>query len=133
MTGMLAPLRIVEFAEGVAGPLAACRLGDLGADVVKLERAEGDWLRQCPPFLADSSISAAFFALNRGKRSLAIGKSPDVARAMIERLLEQADVVITDKRDGAKSIPLGLKTPVIALGYVGLQFGQHGFQRGTER
>ena len=108
MTGMLAPLRIVEFAEGVAGPLAACRLGDLGADVVKLERAEGDWLRQCPPFLADSSISAAFFALNRGKRSLAIGKSPDVARAMIERLLEQADVVITDKSE-AELAALGIE------------------------
>ncbi|MEQ8813512.1 CaiB/BaiF CoA-transferase family protein [Thalassobaculum sp.] len=94
---MLPPLRIVEFAEGVAGPLAALRLGDLGADVVKIEAEQGDWLRGCPPFLSDGRTSAAFFSLNRGKRALGLGARPATAGDLLRRLLETADVLITDR------------------------------------
>jgi crotonobetainyl-CoA:carnitine CoA-transferase CaiB-like acyl-CoA transferase len=42
---VLKKIRVVEFAEGVPGPLAALRLSDLGADVIKVETEDGDWLR----------------------------------------------------------------------------------------
>ena len=67
----LAGVRVVEAASGVAGPMAACRLGDLGAEVVKVEHEGGDWMRGCPPFLADG-MSSVFFALNRCKRGTAL-------------------------------------------------------------
>jgi crotonobetainyl-CoA:carnitine CoA-transferase CaiB-like acyl-CoA transferase len=116
---MLAGLTVVELAGGVAGPLAACRLGDLGAAVIKIERAEGDWTRECPPLIGrraegasshepgTTAMSAVFFALNRGKRSLALGPSPAAAGPLLRRLLESADVFITD-RSTAELAALGL-------------------------
>ena len=56
---VLKKIRIVEFADGVPGPLAALRLSDLGADVIKVESAEGDWLRNAAPALPGSEMSAA--------------------------------------------------------------------------
>lgn len=104
---MLAGIRVVELAEGVAGPLAACRLGDLGATVVKIESGDGDWTRGCPPFIDDAITSAVFFALNRGKRSLALGSAPEAAADVPRRLLQSADVFITD-RAPAQLAALGL-------------------------
>jgi len=69
---VLKKIRVVEFAEGVPGPLAALRLSNLGADVIKVEIPQGDWLRNAAPSLPDSEISAAFFELNRGKRSVVL-------------------------------------------------------------
>ena len=98
---MLAGIRVVEAASGVAGPMAACRLGDLGADVVKVEWGDGDWMRGCPPFLAGSSTSAVFFALNRGKRALCARRAPRRRDRLLRRLLERADVFITDRNAAA--------------------------------
>jgi formyl-CoA transferase len=104
---MLSGIRVVELARGVAGPLAACRLGDLGAAVVKIEWGEGDWTRGCSPFIGDTATSAVFFALNRGKRSLALGPKPGAAAPALGRLLQSADVFITD-HDAAGLAALGL-------------------------
>ena len=57
---MLEDLRIVEFAEGVAGPLAALRLSELGARVVKVEEREGDYMRAAYPKAAGEDVAAAF-------------------------------------------------------------------------
>jgi formyl-CoA transferase len=95
---VLEALRIVEFAEGVAGPLAALRLADLGARVVKIETDEGDWMREAEPAMADGQ-SAAFFALNRGKRALRLGAQPQAAASLILDLLAMSDVLITDRTD----------------------------------
>jgi crotonobetainyl-CoA:carnitine CoA-transferase CaiB-like acyl-CoA transferase len=104
---VLADLRVVEIASGVAGPMATCRLGDLGADVVKVETSEGDWTRGAPPFMQDGA-SAAYFALNRGKRSLRIGDDTARDRAVVRALVERADVLVTD-RDSASLAALGLE------------------------
>ena len=77
---VLKNIRVVEFAEGVPVPLAALRLSDLGADVIKVERAEGDWLRAAAPALPGSTMSAAFFELNRGKRSVVLGRKANLCR-----------------------------------------------------
>lgn len=99
--------KVVEFAEGIAGPLAGARLAELGASVIKIEPRDGDWLRRAAPAMPDSEDSAAFFHLNRGKRSLALGASPGGAQALIGALLEKADVLITDRTD-AELRALGL-------------------------
>ena len=89
---VLKKIRVVEFAEGVPGPLAALRLSDLGADVIKVETRDGDWLRHAAPALPDSHMSAAFFELNRGKRSVRLDEHLTLAA-----LLKNADVFITDR------------------------------------
>jgi len=94
----LAGVRVVEAASGVAGPLAGCRLGDLGADVVKVELTPtGDWTRGCPPFLA-GGMSSVFFALNRGKRGISVDPAVARERALLHEVVERADVFITDLR-----------------------------------
>lgn len=97
---ILEGLRVVEFAEGVAGPLAALRLGDLGVDVIKVETTTGDWLRGAAPVIPETEMSAAFFELNRGKRSVVLGTEPQAARSLLRKLLETADVFITDRSNG---------------------------------
>jgi crotonobetainyl-CoA:carnitine CoA-transferase CaiB-like acyl-CoA transferase len=89
---VLKKIRVIEFAEGVPGPLAALRLSDLGADVIKVECKEGDWLRNAAPALPGSEMSAAFFELNRGKRSVVLNEQLNLAA-----LLKDADVFITDR------------------------------------
>jgi len=93
---VLKGIRVVEFCEGVPGPLAAVRMGDLGADVVKIEADGGDWLRDAAPALAGSVMSAAFFELNRGKRAVSLGASTQAGK-VVAALLKQADVFITDR------------------------------------
>ncbi len=98
-SGMVLPgIRVVELAQGVAGALCGLRLGDLGASVIKVEIAAGDWMRNCPPFMpgSESETSAVFFALNRGKRCLALGENPEAATPLMRRLVQEADIFITD-------------------------------------
>ena len=97
---MLAGIRIVELSEGVAGPLAACRLADLGATVVKIESGDGDWTRGCPPFIDGEATSAVFFTLNRGKRSLALDLKHPKGREALLRLARDADVFLMNYRPG---------------------------------
>ncbi len=89
-------IRVVELASGVAGPMAGTRLGDLGADVVKVEWGDGDWMRRCPPFISEE-LGAAFLALNRGKRALYLGKERSDGGELLRHLVARADVLITDQ------------------------------------
>lgn len=92
-------IKVVELAEGVAGPLAGLRLAELGADVVKVEPAGGDYLRGAFPIAPDETDSAAFLELNRGKRSIQLGNTPAAAAPLLNQLLRDADIVITDQMD----------------------------------
>jgi len=94
---VLEGVKVVEFAEGAAGPLAATRLADLGAAVIKIEPADGDWMRQAAPAMSQDGMSASFFHLNRGKRSLALGRRPEHAAPLVRALVAAADVLITDR------------------------------------
>jgi len=94
---MIGGVCVVELASGIAGPLACMRLAELGATVIKIEPAEGDWLRGAAPALPDSDMSAAFAHLNRGKRSLALGNAPQCAAPLLKQLLAGADVLVTDR------------------------------------
>ena len=100
-------LKVIELAEGIAGPLVGLRLAEMGAEVIKIEPEGGDYLRGAYPLAVDSDTSAAFFDLNRGKRSVMLGGPERVASPLLLRLLQDADVVITDQADH-QLVALGL-------------------------
>ena len=98
----LADLRILDFTQMMMGPLCTQMLGDLGADVVKVEKpGAGDWMRGMPMYgrLVGGS-SSAFHAFNRNKRSLALDlKNPD-DRAALLSMVPRFDVVVENYRPG---------------------------------
>jgi crotonobetainyl-CoA:carnitine CoA-transferase CaiB-like acyl-CoA transferase len=88
-------LKVVDLSRVLAGPVCSMMLGDLGADVIKVERpGQGDETRGWgPPFSADGE-SAYFLAVNRNKKSLAADLSDDTDRALVFDLIRGADVVL---------------------------------------
>ncbi len=101
MTTALGGLRVVDISEGLAGPFAAKLLGDLGADVIKLEPPEGDSARRRGPFAGaeDIEASAAFLYANTSKRSVVIDAAVAEDLALRAQLLERADVVISHETE----------------------------------
>lgn len=95
----LAGIRVLDFSRLFAGPFCTMLLGDLGADVAKVEAPEGDLIRpQGPPFYKGFSFS--FLAGNRNKRSIVIDMKTDEGRALARRLARVADVVVENFRPG---------------------------------
>jgi crotonobetainyl-CoA:carnitine CoA-transferase CaiB-like acyl-CoA transferase len=93
----LAGIRVLDFSKVLAGPLCAQYLGDMGADVVKIEPPrEGDDTRGYPPFRkgGEDADGTIFLSANRNKRSLAVDLKTDAGRAICQKLAESADVVI---------------------------------------
>ncbi len=100
---MAAPLDgvlVADLSRVLAGPTAAMTLGDLGADVVKVEAPGGDDTRGWgPPFDADGR-STYHHAANRNKRSIALDLREEGDLAVARRLCERADVVVANFRPG---------------------------------
>lgn len=94
-------IRVLDCSIAMAGPFAAQRLGDMGADVVKVEPASGEWQRHASAGgAAGNSINVSFLSLNRNKRSLAIDlKSPE-GKAVLLDLVKDADVFLQNYRPG---------------------------------
>ncbi|MDP1673615.1 MAG: CoA transferase [Burkholderiales bacterium] len=97
---ILSDVRVVDMTEGVAGPYAATLLGDMGADVIKVERREGDWQRSAGRGEPGPHGNPQFVALNRNKRDIGIDLNNDDGRRIVERLVSKADVVISNYRAG---------------------------------
>ncbi|MFI5317377.1 MAG: CaiB/BaiF CoA transferase family protein [Myxococcota bacterium] len=98
MTGPLEGLRVVEVANWVAGPAACALFRDMGAQVLKIEPPAGDTLRQFSMrnLGYDTNLNTAFQIDNRGKRSLVIDLEKPAARGVVERLVRDADVFLTN-------------------------------------
>lgn len=101
----LSGIRVIELARVLAGPWAGQMLADLGADVIKIEHAEGDETRQWgPPFItgADGSdLSSAYYhSTNRGKRSIVVDLATTDGQKTIQHLVETADVLIENFKVG---------------------------------
>lgn len=98
--GMLDGVRVVDLSRILAGPFAAMMLGDLGADVIKVEQpGTGDDTRTMgPPWYGDDS--AYFMGMNRNKRSITVDLRTDDGRAIVLDLARGADVVIENFIDG---------------------------------
>jgi crotonobetainyl-CoA:carnitine CoA-transferase CaiB-like acyl-CoA transferase len=88
----LAGLRVLEYAQYVAGPFAGMLLADLGADVIKVEPPAGDAWRHYEPF--DEAESRYFYALNRNKRSVVLDLKAEDGRQASRALLRTADAVL---------------------------------------
>jgi len=105
----LAGLTVLDLTQNVAGPYCTQILGDLGADVVKVERpGRGDETRAwAPPMWGPEG--ALFLSFNRNKRSLALDIKAEAARPVIERLVRRADVLVQSFRPGsADALGFGL-------------------------
>jgi crotonobetainyl-CoA:carnitine CoA-transferase CaiB-like acyl-CoA transferase len=112
MAGPLAGVRVLDLARVLAGPYAAMLLGDLGAEVIKVERpGAGDDTRHWgPPFVqatgdaADGDVAGAestyYLSVNRGKRSAAIDLKDPGEREFVEALVRWADVLVENFRPG---------------------------------
>ena len=85
-------LRVLEYAQYVAGPFAGMLLADLGADVVKIEPPAGDAWRRYEPF--DAGESRYFYALNRNKRSVVLDLKTAEGRRASRALIARADAVL---------------------------------------
>lgn len=95
----LAGVTVVDFSRILSGPYATMILADLGAAVIKVERpGRGDGARALPP-LKDGK-SAYFATLNRGKRSIALDFEDETDRALLDRMLARADVLVENFRPG---------------------------------
>lgn len=95
----LAGLKVIAIEQAVAAPFCSSRLADAGADVVKIERPEGDFARGYDK--AAAGQSSYFVWLNRGKTSLTLDLSTSQGKARLEELLADADVLLQNLKRGA--------------------------------
>lgn len=99
MSGPLKGCRVIELAHIMAGPVAGLMLADMGADVVKVEKVQGDDTRRfVPPTI--NGESAAFMMMNRNKRGIVLDLKSAQGVEALRRLLRDADVVIENYRLG---------------------------------
>ncbi|WP_136440073.1 CaiB/BaiF CoA transferase family protein [Pacificoceanicola onchidii] len=101
--GPLEGLKVIELARILAGPWAGQTLADLGADVLKIEAAQGDDTRQWgPPFIEreDDRSAAYFHSCNRGKRSEVVDLASDAGQARMRALVADADILIENFKVG---------------------------------
>jgi crotonobetainyl-CoA:carnitine CoA-transferase CaiB-like acyl-CoA transferase len=92
---------VLDLTRVLAGPLGTMILGDLGADVIKVERpGTGDDLRAWGPPFTEDGESAYFLAVNRNKRSVVLDLKADAGRDAFVRLVRDADVVVDNFRPG---------------------------------
>ena len=134
MAAPLKGIKVVELARILAGPWAGQLLGDLGAEVIKVESEQGDDTRAWgPPFIErDNDVSAAYFhGCNRGKKSITVDLSTSKGQERIKKLVKESDILIENfKVGGLKKYGLdyeSLKTNNKALIYCSITgFGQDG-------
>ncbi|KHL25523.1 racemase [Croceibacterium mercuriale] len=94
-------IRVLDCSIAMAGPLAAQRLGDMGADVVKVEPTSGEWQRHASAGGATGNkINVSFLSLNRNKRSLAVDLKAPEGKALLLELVKTADVFLQNYRPG---------------------------------
>ena len=95
----LSGVRVLEFGQAVSSPLCTMLLGDLGADVVKIEPPNGDPARGYgPPFV--SGESPYYLSCNRNKRSTALNIKHEAGAAIVRTMCERADIIVTNFRPG---------------------------------
>jgi crotonobetainyl-CoA:carnitine CoA-transferase CaiB-like acyl-CoA transferase len=130
--GPLAGIRVIDLTTVVLGPFATQTLGDMGADVIKVESPDGDNCRWIGPS-RNKGMGAYFAMLNRNKRSVVLDLKRPEALDVLLRLVEGADVFVHNMRFGAAER--------LGLGYAGLAARNHrlvyasasGFRKGSSK
>ena len=116
----LAGIRVLDFAQVGAGPMCSMQLGDLGADVIKVEGPTGDLGRKLgPPWQEGESVVSMSF--NRNKRSIVIDMKKPQGPALVKRMVATCDVVLESFRPGVMD-KLGIGYAALSKDHPGLVF-----------
>jgi crotonobetainyl-CoA:carnitine CoA-transferase CaiB-like acyl-CoA transferase len=107
----LAQIRVLDLAQVLAGPFGAAMLGDLGADVIKVEPLRGDESRHLG--VGAGLDSAMFIGANRNKRGIALDLTSEGGQSILHKLVATADIVVDNLRPDAKK-KLGIDYPSLA-------------------
>jgi crotonobetainyl-CoA:carnitine CoA-transferase CaiB-like acyl-CoA transferase len=138
MDHVLSGIRVLDFGRYIAGPYCAALLGDLGADVIRIERLDGGEDRGVLP-VGDDGAGALYLATNRNKRGMTLDPACPEGRAIVAKLVATADVVVANlPPDVLKNLGLDLEslrkikpdiilTTVTAFGAGGPWSHKHGF------
>src|SRR5690606_22979915 len=94
----LAGIKVLDLSAYIAGPYGCALLGDMGAEIIKIEPPEGDNLRKYPSTLA--AESRAFLGINRNKRGLCLNLKSEPGYEVLTRLVREADVLVHNFRPG---------------------------------
>ena len=95
MAGVLDGIRVLDFGRYIAGPFCGMLLGDMGAEVIRIDKLSGSEDRYLVP-VADSGEGPLFLALNRNKKSLTLNPMKPQGREIVENLVKTADIVIAN-------------------------------------
>lgn len=101
MAGPLEGIRVIDLTRILAGPYCAMMLGDMGAEIIKIENPDGgdDTRSWGPPFL--NGVSAYFLSINRNKKSLTLNLKDERGKAILRDLIRKGDVMVENFRPGA--------------------------------
>lgn len=97
--GPLSHLRVLDLTQFLSGPFATQILGDLGAEIIKVEAPDGDMTRNLPPYFVGED-SAYYLSVNRNKKSIVLDLKTDAGKAVLRRLALASDVIIENFRPG---------------------------------
>src|ERR671939_2034110 len=112
MAGPLAGIRVIDLTAAVLGPVATQILGDLGAEVIKIEPPEGEMMRGIGP-ARNPGMAAYYLNVNRNKKSVVLDLKRPAALEALLRLAETADVLVHNMRPGAAA-RLGIDYAAVA-------------------
>lgn len=93
MTGVLDGIRVLDFGRFIAGPWCAALLGDLGAEVIRIEKVDGGEDREIYPLSTEDNSGAMFMQCNRNKRGVTLNPTKPEGRAIQDKLVATADIV----------------------------------------
>lgn len=100
--GPLSGIRVIDLSAVISGPFGTAMLGDQGADVIVVERADSpDILRDSGPLLPGSGVSALYASMNRNKRAMALDLKQPAGTELLKELVRGADVVVQNFRPNA--------------------------------
>jgi len=120
-SGPLAGIRVLDLTSVVSGPMCTQALGDLGADVIKLESPTGDQTRYSGAPFKEPLFSTMHSQMNRNKRSLVVDLKSEAGRSLILELIPQVDVLVENFRPDVMG-RLGLDYDTLAARHPGLVF-----------
>ena len=95
MSQVLEGIRVLDFGRYIAGPYCACLLGDMGADVIRVEKASGSEDRWVVP-IAEGGEGSLFMQVNRNKRGITLNPRSDEGREIVRKLVATSDVVVAN-------------------------------------